>query len=100
MRRLYIQRLGGPAATWKQRLLLAVTGLLALMVTTGLLITGFFIALALLGILILVAAVLWVRHRLFGARRGPARGARGPVVIDAEYVVLPRKPQAADRTTR
>lgn len=92
MNRLHIQRLGGPAATWQQRLLLLFTGALALLVTVGLLITGFFIALAVLGLVILVSAVLWVRNRLFRRRRGPARThGRSPVVIEGEYVVLPRK---------
>lgn len=91
MHRLYIQRLSGPAMTWKQRVLLVVTGALALLLTIGLLITGFVIAMALLGVGLLVAAVLWVRNRLWGGRRPAAMAAhRAPVIIEGDYVVLSR----------
>jgi hypothetical protein len=99
--RLYIQRFGGSATTWKQRLMLVVTGALALVITIGLLITGFFIAMAVLGVGLLVAAVLWVRNRLFGGRRAAAVATgRTPVIIEGDYVVLSRGAEGARRTRR
>lgn len=77
-----------------QRVLRWVTGLIALGLTVLLLIAGFFIGLALLGLAVLAMLVLWVRlrWRMRSAPRRSTRRGHGPVVLDAEVVVV-RRPQ-------
>lgn len=74
-------------ASWGARLGTLLIGALAVSVTIALLVVGFFIGLALLGLGALAALVFWLRRRLGGGAR-VARGRRDPVVIEGEYVVL------------
>lgn len=83
---------------WSQRIAAMLVWLIGLALTAGLLVFGFFVGAALLGIGALVALVAWIRLRLgkpIIPRRAATPGAtpgapRGTTIIDAEYVVIRR----------
>ncbi|MFO1494971.1 MAG: hypothetical protein U1F26_09950 [Lysobacterales bacterium] len=82
---------------WSQRIVAMLVWLIGLALTAGLLVFGFFVGAALLGIGALVALIAWIRLRLgkpIMPRRAPTASAsgapRGTTIIDAEYVVIRR----------
>ena len=82
---------------WSQRIVAMLVWLIGLALTAGLLVFGFFVGAALLGIGALVALIAWIRLRLgkpIMPRRAPTASAsgapRGTTIIDAESVVIRR----------
>jgi hypothetical protein len=83
---------------WTQRLAAVAVWLVGLAMAAALLIFGFFVGAALLGIAALAGLIAWARLRwgkpVFpNARPSPGPGARartGETIVDAEYVVIRR----------
>lgn len=87
---------------WTQRVVAALVWLVGLSLAAALLVFGFFVGAALLGIAALTAVIAWARlrwgkpifPRTAGARTdAPSSGPRqrtGETIIDAEYVVIQR----------
>lgn len=83
---------------WSQRIAAVLVWLIGLAFAAGVLVFGFFVGAALLGVAALVGLVAWARLRwgkpIFP---GQPRGAAGPTprapqtIIDAEYVVIRRE---------
>lgn len=82
---------GRSQATWPQRMAAVLLSLLGLALGALLLVFGFFIGAALLGLATMLALVGWLRMRWRLKRttsgRGPPAG-KCSSVIEAEYVVL------------
>lgn len=82
---------------WGQRIAAVLAWLVGLALLAGLLVFGFFVGAALLGIAAIAGLVAWARLRfgkpIFPGQR-PAAGAAAPrareTIIDAEYVVIRR----------
>lgn len=93
------QPLLGGSIPWTQRLLAGVFWLIGLAMAGGLLVFGFFVGAALLGIAAVAGLIVWVRLRwgkpVFpstfssASRQAPKRS--GETIIDAEYVVIKRE---------
>lgn|GEM_PF-1887935 len=90
--------LSGPVP-WSQRIMALLVWLIGLALAAALLVFGFFVGAALLGIGAIVALIAWVRLR-FGKPIFPARFSRvqqpppstrqRETIVDAEYVVIRR----------
>lgn len=85
------------SAPWSQRLAAVLVWLVGLALAAGLLVFGFFVGAALLGIAAIAGLLAWARLR-FGKPIFPGRpqGTVGPAprtretIVDAEYVVIRR----------
>lgn len=87
-----VLRLSGPIP-WSQRLAAVLVWLVGLAIAAAVLVAGFFVGAALLGVAAIVALGAWVRLR-WGKPVMPRRSAApraGETIIDAEYVVVRRE---------
>lgn len=89
-----LNRLSGPVP-WTQRLLAILVWVVGLAIAAGVLVFGFFVGAALLGVAAIVGLIAWARLR-WGKpvipRRAPSAAPRtGETIIDAEYVVIRRE---------
>lgn len=93
------QPLLGGSIPWTQRLIAAVFWLLGLAMVGAVLVFGFFVGAALLGIAAVGGLIAWARLRwgkpiIPGVAKPSATGTRqrsGETIIDAEYVVIRRE---------
>jgi hypothetical protein len=82
---------------WSQRIAAILVWLVGLALAGALLVFGFFVGAALLGIAAIAGLVAWARLRfgkpVFPGQRAPAAGTARPreTIIDAEYVVIRRE---------
>jgi len=89
---LSVLRLSG-RVPFSQRLAALLVWLVGLAIAAAVLVAGFFVGAALLGIAAIVAIAAWVRLR-WGRPLMPQRATAsrsGETVIDAEYVVIRRE---------
>jgi len=89
-----LNRLSGPVP-WTQRLVAILVWVVGLAIAAGVLVFGFFVGAALLGVAAIVGLIAWARLR-WGKpvipRRAPSAAPRtGETIIDAEYVVIRRE---------
>lgn len=89
-----LNRLSGPVP-WTQRLVAILVWVVGLAIAAGVLVFGFFVGAALLGVATIVGLIAWARLR-WGKpvipRRAPSAAPRtGETIIDAEYVVIRRE---------
>ncbi|MBL8245129.1 MAG: hypothetical protein JNL89_13095 [Rhodanobacteraceae bacterium] len=89
-----MNRLSGPVP-WTQRLVAILVWVVGLAIAAGVLVFGFFVGAALLGVAAIVGLIAWARLR-WGKpvipRRAPSAAPRtGETIIDAEYVVIRRE---------
>ena len=89
-----LNRLSGPVP-WTQRLVAILVWAVGLAIAAGVLVFGFFVGAALLGVAAIVGLIAWARLR-WGKpvipRRAPSAAPRtGETIIDAEYVVIRRE---------
>lgn len=82
---------------WPQRVAAVLVWLVGLALLAGLLVFGFFVGAALLGIAAIAGLIAWARLRfgkpIFPGQRGSAPGPApraAETIIDAEYVVIRR----------
>jgi hypothetical protein len=94
------QPLLGGSVPWTQRLLAGVFWLIGLAMAGALLVFGFFVGAALLGIAAVAGLIAWARLRwgkpIFPGAAGSGAPPRprqrsGETIIDAEYVVIKRE---------
>lgn len=89
-----LNRLSGPVP-WTQRLVAILVWVVGLAIAAGVLVFGFFVGAALLGVAAIAGLIAWARLR-WGKpvipRRAPSAAPRtGETIIDAEYVVIRRE---------
>lgn len=81
---------------WSQRIAAGLVWMIGLALVAAMLVFGFFVGAALLGVAAIAAIVAWVRLRwgkpIFPGRMPPMQAPprRGETIIDAEYVVIRR----------
>lgn len=81
---------------WRQRIVAVLVWLIGLALAAALLVFGFFVGAALLGVAVIAGIIAWVRLRwgkpIFAGRMPPTAQAprQGETIIDAEYVVIRR----------
>ena len=90
-----MNRLSGPVP-WTQRLVAILVWTAGLAVAAGVLVFGFFVGAALLGVAAIAGLIAWVRLRwgkpVIPRRAGATAAPRtGETIIDAEYVVIRRE---------
>lgn len=87
-----VLRLSGPVP-WSQRLAAILVWLVGLAIAAAVLVTGFFVGAALLGVAAIAALVAWARLRWGRPLAAPRTAAprAGETIIDAEYVVVRRE---------
>lgn len=82
---------------WGQRIAAALVWLIGLALVAGLLVFGFFVGAALLGVAAIAGIVAWVRLRwgkpVFPGQMPPRQAPprQGETIVDAEYVVIRRE---------
>ncbi len=84
--------MSGPVP-FSRRLAAVLVWLVGLAIAAAVLVAGFFVGAALLGVAAIVALVAWVRLR-WGKPlmpRRPAAPRAGETIIDAEYIVVRRE---------
>jgi hypothetical protein len=88
-----LNRLSGPVP-WTQRLVAILVWTVGLAIAAGVLVFGFFVGAALLGVAAIAGLIAWARLR-WGKpvipRRAAAAARTGETIIDAEYVVIRRE---------
>lgn len=83
--------LSGPVP-WSRRIAALIVWLIGLGIAAAVLVAGFFVGAALLGVAVLAGLVAWARLRWskpLVTRHGAPRA--GETIIDAEYVVVRRE---------
>ena len=90
-----LNRLSGPVP-WTQRLVAILVWVVGLAIAAGVLVFGFFVGAALLGVSAIVGLIAWARLRwskpVIPRRAGASAAPRaGETIIDAEYVVIRRE---------
>lgn len=88
-----MNRLSGPVP-WTQRLVAILVWTVGLAIAAGVLVFGFFVGAALLGVAAIAGLIAWARLR-WGKpvipRHAAAAARTGETIIDAEYVVIRRE---------
>lgn len=92
---LPLNRLSGPVP-WTQRLVAILVWAAGLAIAAGVLVFGFFVGAALLGVAAIAGLIAWARLRwgkpVIPRRAGASAAPRaGETIIDAEYVVIRRE---------
>lgn len=83
-------------ATFGQRIAIGIVWLTGLLLLAGLIVFGFFIGVAVLGLAMIAGLVGWLRWRFGHSIEPVARGGEraklpGATILDAEYVVIRRE---------